>query len=59
MGLPEHGSERLAGARIEGRERLVEEQHPGRGRERPRQRDALPLAARQAVDAAVEKSRDA
>src|SRR3954447_12594273 len=48
-GLREFALEHHPGLRINGRERLVEEQHGRIDRERTRQRDALPHAARQLV----------
>ena len=45
--------ERLPGRRVHGRERLVQQQHPGLARQRPRQRHALLLAAGQLGGAAL------
>ena len=44
---PEPGAELLANARIEGAERLVEQEHLGVDRQRAGQRHSLPLAARE------------
>ena len=51
-----HGGLRV---RVERRERLVEQQHARVARERPRQRDPLPLAARQLARLRVREVRDA
>ena len=54
--LAQRGAElarrRGARARVERRQRLVEQQHPRRRRERARERDALALAARERARAA-------
>ena len=46
----------LAQLLVEGAERLVEQQHLGLERERARQGDALPLAARELVRAGASRS---
>jgi hypothetical protein len=45
--LVQLGPDRATGVRIEGGQRLVQEQDVGLARERPRQRDALALASRE------------
>ena len=55
----EHVLQLLARLRVDGAERLVEQQGPRAGGERPRQRDALALAAGQRRRAAGEQVRHA
>ena len=50
---PQPDAQLLADPRVERPERLVEQQHLGLDRERPGQRHALPLAARQLGRVAV------
>jgi hypothetical protein len=51
--------DRVLGVRIERGERFVEQQHAGVARERPGQRDPLPLAARQFARPRLREVRDA
>ena len=57
--LPELGAHLDAGACVEVRQWLVEQERVGPAHERPRQRDALPLAAGELVWAPLEQVRDA
>ena len=50
-------AEVLADPRVEGAERLVEQEHPRPRRERPRERDPLPLAARELIGVPVGEGR--
>ena len=55
----ERAVQRLRRGAVRGADRLVEQQHVGRHRERARHGDALHLAVRQLVAAAVEQAGDA